>query len=160
MAFCELIEHLPTDHLHPRTAPTMVVTVDDAVLRGALVAAGLDTGEAISSGEARRLACGAGLLPAVMGGRSVPLDLGRLKRLFSDQQRLGIGLKHKTCAADGCERPFAWCELHHRRPWASLGRSDLAEAVPSCHFHHQRIHDGSFLHAQLLDGSVRFSRRT
>jgi hypothetical protein len=160
LAFCELVEHLPTDHLHPRTAATLVVTVRDDVLRGSLAAAGLDTGEALSSGEARRLACSAGLLPAVLGARSVPLDLGRSRRLFSEHQRLALGLAHTTCAADGCERPFAWCELHHRRPWASGGVTDLAEAVPLCHFHHQRVHDSGFLHARLPDGSIRFRRRT
>jgi hypothetical protein len=153
LAFCELLEHLPT-------AATVVVTIRDDALRGALAAAGLDTGETISSGEARRLACGAGIVPAVLGGRSVPLDLGRSRRLFSAQQRLAVGLTHATCAADGCDRPFARCELHHRRPWESRGPTDLADAVPLCHFHHQRIHDTGFLHAQLPDGSVRFRRRT
>jgi hypothetical protein len=112
------------------------------------------------TGEARRIACGAGILPAVPGGGAVPLDLGRLRRLFSGHQRIGVGLSHRSCAATGRERPFAWCELHHRRPWASRGRTDLADAIPLCHFHHQRIHDSGFLHAQLPDGSVRFSRRT
>ncbi|WP_151083971.1 HNH endonuclease signature motif containing protein [Nocardioides cynanchi] len=158
-AFCELLEHLPTDHLHPRTAATVVVTLDDATLRGAVAAAGLDTGDSISSGEARRLACNAGVMPAVLGGRSEVLDLGRLKRLFSPSQRIALGLRFKTCAADGCERPFAWCELHHRRPWSRQGPTDLADAVPLCHFHHQRIHDTGFVHASLPDGSVRFSRR-
>jgi hypothetical protein len=160
LAFCELLEHLPTDHLHPRTAATIVVTIDEGVLRERLVAAGLDTGDKLSTGEARRLACGAGILPAVLGGRSQVLDLGRRRRLFSDSQRIAIGVRHDTCAADGCERPFAWCELHHRQPWSHRGRTDLAEAIPLCHFHHQRIHDGGFLHRQLPDGSVRFSRRT
>ena len=161
LAFCELVEHLPTDHLHPRTAATLVVTLRDDVLRGSLAAAGLDTGESISSSEVRRLACGAGLLPAVLGGRSMPLDLGRRsRRLFSGSQRLAVGLRHSTCAADGCARPFAWCELHHRRPWASHGHTDLADAVPLCHFHHQRIHDTGFLHARLPDASIRFRRRT
>jgi hypothetical protein len=159
-AFCELLEHLPTAHLHSRAAATIVVTLDDATLRGALAAAGLDTGETISSGEARRLACTAGITPAVLGGRSEVLDLGRLKRLFSESQRVALGLRFKACAADGCERPFAWCELHHRRPWSQLGRTDLADAVPLCHFHHQRIHDTGFVHATLPDGSIRFSRRT
>ena len=31
------------------------------------------------------------------------------------------GLEHTTCAATGCERPYAWCELHHRQPWARGG---------------------------------------
>jgi hypothetical protein len=96
----------------------------------------------------------------VLGGRSEVLDLGRLKRLFSESQRVALGLRFKACAADGCERPFAWCELHHRRPWSQLGRTDLTDAVPLCHFHHQRIHDTGFVHATLPDGSVRFSRRT
>jgi hypothetical protein len=160
IAFCELVEHLPTDHLHSRTAATLVVTIDETALRGSLAAAGLDTGDSISAGEARRLACNAGIMPAVLGGRSVVLDLGRLRRLFSEQQRIACGITFKTCAADGCERPFAWCELHHRNPWSQLGRSDLAMAVPLCHFHHQRIHDTGFLHKYLADGSIRFSRRT
>jgi len=49
------------------------------------------------------------------------------------------------------ERPFAWCELHRRRPWSRQGRTDLADAVPLCHFHHRRVHDTGFVHASLPD---------
>ncbi len=159
LAFAELLEHLPTDHLHPKTAATVVVTIDHTLLLGALRTAGLDSGEIISAGEARRLACGAGILPAVLGSKSVALDLGRENRLFSEPQRLAIGIKHQTCAADGCERPFAWCELHHRQPWHRGGRTDLNQAVPLCHFHHQRIHDHGYQTRSLPDGGISFSRR-
>ena len=125
LAFCEVLEHLPTDHLHPKTAATVVVTIDEEQLRDRLKAAGLDTGEVISAGEARRLACNAGIVPAVLGGKSRVLDLGWLKRLFDEAQRIALGLIHDTCAADGCERPYAWCELHHRKPWSKGGRTDL-----------------------------------
>ncbi len=160
LAFCEVLEHLPTDHLHPKTAATVVVTIDEEQLRDRLKAAGLDTGESISAGEARRLVCNAGIIPAVLGGKSRVLDLGWLKRLFDEAQRIAVGLAHDTCAADGCERPYAWCELHHRKPWSAGGRTDLRDAVPLCHFHHQRIHDTGFVHRYLSDGRVRFSRRT
>ena len=160
LAFAELLEHLPTDHLHPKSAATVVVTIDHAVLTGARRAAGLDTGETLSAGEARRLACNAAILPAVLGGKSVALDLGRKARLFSASQRIAAGLRHDTCAASGCERPYAWCELHHRKPWAKGGRTDLDNAIPLCHRHHQWIHDDSYHHRQLPDGSLRFSRRT
>jgi len=160
LAFAELLEHVPTDHLHPRTAATVVVTIDQTVLAGALKAAHLDTGETLSAGEARRLACGAALLPAVLGTRSVALDLGGASRLFSEPQRLAVGLQHDTCAATGCARPYAWCELHHRQAWAKGGRTDLANAVPLCHQHHRWIHDTGFNHRSMPDGSVRFSRRT
>ncbi len=163
LAFAELLEHLSTDHLHPKTAATVVVTIDHTVLTGALKAAHLDTGHTISAGEARRLACGAGILPAILGSKSVTLDLGRENRLFSEAQRLALGVQHQTCAADGCERPFAWCEIHHREPWSHGGRTDLEDAVPLCHFHHQRIHDPEFSHAAVDDdrpaGALQFRRR-
>lgn len=159
-AFAELIEHLPTDHLHPATAATILVTLDESVLRGQLKAAGLDTGDTISAGQARRLACNAGLVPVVLDKASVPIDLGRRSRLFTETQRTALATSHETCAADGCERPYAWCELHHWDPWQRGGRSDLRNAVPLCHFHHRRVHDTGFVHARLPDGSVRFSRRT
>jgi hypothetical protein len=155
-AFCEILEHLPTDHLHPKTAATLVITIAEDTLRDALRVANLDTGEVISAGEARRLACGARLVPAVLGGRSIPLDLGRSARLFSETQRIAIGLTHSTCAADGCERPFAWCELHHLDPWCPDGATDLANAIPLCHFHHQRIHDRTFAHTRASNGSITF----
>ncbi len=160
LAFVELLEHLPTDRLHPKTAATVVVTIDHTVLQGALKTAGLDTGETITAGEARRLACNAGILPAILGTKSVALDLGRETRLFTEPQRLAVGLQHHTCAADGCERPFAWCELHHREPWSRGGRTDLNNAVPLCHYHHQRIHDHAYHQHEEPDGAIRFSRRT
>ena len=160
LAFTEILEHLPTDHLHPKTAATVVVTIDHTVLAGALKAAHLDTDQALSAGEARRLACNAGIVPAVIGTKSVALDLGRTSRLFSEAQRLAKGLEHKTCAATGCERPYAWCELHHRQPWSRGGRTDLAAAIPLCSQHHHWIHDTGFNHQTMPDGSIRFSRRT
>jgi len=159
-AFCELLEHLPTDHLHPRTAATLVVTLDLETLREALKVANLDTAVALSAGETRRLACNATLVPVVLGGTSLPLDLGRSARLFSETQRTALGTLHTTCAADGCERPFAWCELHHDKRWAHGGRTDLKDAVPVCHFHHQRIHDPSYQHHRRTDGSISFHQRT
>jgi hypothetical protein len=158
IALAELLEHLPTDHLHPKTAATVVVTIDHTALIEALKVAGLDTGEVISAGQARRLACTAGILPAVLRTGSVALDLGRESRLFSEAQRVAAGLGHDTCAAAGCERPYAWCELHHREPWSRGGRTDLRDAVPLCHWHHQRVHDHHYRHIWQPDGSITFRR--
>ena len=160
LALVELIEHLPTDRLHRKTAATVVVTLDLATLHDRLHAAGLDTGDLVSAAQARRLACSAGIVPAVLGGQSQPLDLGRSRRLFTEAQRVALGLHHTTCAADGCERPYAWCELHHRRPWSRGGRTDLADAVPLCGFHHRRIHDPDYDHRERPGGAVTFHRRT
>ena len=145
-AFVELIEHLPQDTLSGKVAATVVVTVDHETIMNGLGAAHLDTGQEISAGEARRLACGAGILPVVLGGRSVPLDLGRQDRFFSEAQRVALATTYTTCAASGCDRPYAWSELHHQDPWARGGRTDLAGAVPLCAHHHRRVHDPGYAH--------------
>src|SRR5262249_39590168 len=64
-AFCELLERIPTKKL-PKSGginATVVVTMTLETLLGGLKAAHLDTGEAISPGLARRLACQAGIIP-------------------------------------------------------------------------------------------------
>lgn len=145
-AFVELLEHLPTDKLSGKVAATVVVTIDHDQLKAAVGAAHLDTGHDVSAGEARRLACNAGIVPAVLGGQSVPLDLGRQERFFTEAQRVALATTYDTCAATGCDRPYAWSELHHEDPWASGARTDLALAVPVCGHHHRRIHDPRYSH--------------
>ena len=159
-AFCSLIERLPTDHLHGKVAASIIVKTDLTTLRGGLAAAGLDTGDVLSAAETRRLACTAGLVPAVLNGGSQPLDLGRAQRFFTEAQRLAGAMSHQTCAADGCDTPYAWTELHHRDPWAHGGPTDLADMVPLCGFHHQRIHDPAYHHRYRPDGAITFTRRT
>lgn len=157
-ALCELIEHLPTDKLGAG-AVNLVVHIDHDRLVDGLGAAQLDTGVRISAGEARRLACNAGIIPMVLGGGSVPLDLGRKNRLFTTGQAIALSARYDSCAAEGCDRPFAWSELHHLKPWGEGGATDLANAIPLCGHHHRRIHDQHYLWEQLPDGQVRFEHR-
>ena len=140
-ALVELIEHLPTDHLHGKVAATVVVTIDEADLTRRLAVAHQDTGDDLTAGEARRLACNAGILPVVLGGQSLPLDLGRQERFFTEHQRVALATRYDTCAAQGCDRPYSWSELHHEHPWHTGGATDLERAVPLCGFHHRRVHD-------------------
>jgi hypothetical protein len=159
IAFGQLLEHLPTDRLHGKVAATVVVTLDLDTLRDRLKVARIDTGDLLSAAGARRLACQAGLIPAVLGGKSLPLDLGRQQRLYSEHQRVAGAVRHSTCVADGCEVPYAWSELHHRRPWSRGGRTDLDDLFPLCGFHHRRIHDPDYQHRHGPAG-VTFHRRT
>ncbi len=159
-AFLELCEHLPTDGLaqHGRVGATLAIHLDHERLLDGLGAARLDSGTEISAGEARRLACNAGILPLVYGGASVPLDAGREARLHTKTQRIALSSRHDTCAAEGCERPFAWCEIHHPHAWALGGRTDLT-GVPLCGWHHRRAHDDRYDLRHLASGEVRFRRR-
>ncbi len=157
-AFLELLEHLPETG-HTRSGVTLVVHVEEAQLRAGVGAATLETGGRVSIGEVRRLACEAGIMPLVMGGRSLPLDLGMSSRLFTKAQAVALSALHDSCAAEGCDRPFAWCELHHRHEWGHGGPTDIANAAPLCGWHHRRVHDPQYEHRWLPDGSVRFRHR-
>lgn len=151
LAFLELLEHLPTDRLNGKVAATVIATVDVGTLRAGIGVARLDTGHDISASEARRLACNAGILPAVLGGPSLPLDVGRADRFFTETQRVALASAYTECAATGCDRPYSWCELHHEEPWAGGGRTDLHLAVPLCGYHHRRMHDPRFVTAISTD---------
>ncbi|RNL65431.1 HNH endonuclease [Nocardioides marmoriginsengisoli] len=158
LALVELLEHLPTNHLHSKVAATVVVTIDHTRLTAAIGAAGLDTGDSLSAGNLRRLACNSGILPAILDGPSLPLDLGRTNRLYTETQRVALATRHQTCAAHGCERPYAWCELHHEVPWSHGGTTNLDQAIPLCGFHHRRIHDPDYHHRHQTDG-IHFTQR-
>ena len=157
LAFTHLLEHLPTDHLHPKTAATIVITLPLTDLHARLRAATLDTGDHISAGTARRLACTAGLIPAVLGGPSLPLDLGRRTRLFTDTHRIALATRYTSCAATGCDRPYAWTELHHRDPWSHGGPTNLDHAVPLCRAHHTQLHTGTLQHTLTQDPTGRYT---
>ena len=161
-ALCELIERYPA-HKLPHTggiSATLVVTLDLDVLLGRLDKAGLlETGEKISPAQARRLACEAGIIPAVLDGNSQPLDLGRRRRLYTDYQRLAMHLRDRGCRAEGCDRTSG-LHAHHKHRWADGGRTDLAAGVSLCPWHHARAHDGSYQTTYHTNGTVTYHRRT
>lgn len=161
LAFCALVEHLPVDGLptHGGTPVGVTVTLDHERLVAGVGAATLDTGHRLSASAVRRLACDHALIPAVLGGASEVLDLGRRRRLFTAAQRTAHAIAHPTCQAEGCELPAAWCEAHHRTPWGRGGTTDLAELAFLCSFHHHRAHDPAYETTWSEAGRARFHRR-
>ncbi len=162
-AFCSLLEAFPSDAmpLHGGSATSVVVTVDYEQLKAGLGSAITDDGTTSSIPEVRRLACQAGIIPAVMGGKSQPLDLGRSSRFYKHHQRIAMALEHPTCRAVGCTVPAAWCEAHHGGdPWVRGGPTDLKGGRLLCPWHHHRAHDPAYEAKHLPDGSLRFHRRT
>ena len=138
----------------------MLITMALDKLRDGLGAARLDTGTHISGGEARRLACNAGLVPVVLDGTSrVARPRAHQAAAFTDAQRMALAAVHETCGVAGCERPFAWCEIHHLEAWLDGGLTDLDNALPVCGHHHRRAHDGRFDLRRHPDGEWRFHRR-
>ncbi len=136
----------------------MTIPLDD--LRAATGVGVLGDGTPITAGEVRRLACAAGIVPAVLGGRSEVLDLGRSRRLFTAAQRKALAIAQPTCRAEGCTVPAPWCEAHHaQQTWSRGERTDLANGQLLCAWHHRRAHDDRYDRSLMADGSVRFHRR-
>jgi hypothetical protein len=165
-AFGDLIERFPAHRL-PESGglnATVVVLLDFDKLLSGIGTAVLDTGERISAGLARRMACEAGIVPAVyrrvLGGASVVLDLGRKTRLHTKAQRVALTIRDGGCTAEGCDRPAAWCHAHHDIPWVDGGDTSVANGRLLCPFHHGRAHSPAYDVQHLPDGKIAFHRRT
>ncbi|MGK3209348.1 DUF222 domain-containing protein, partial [Amycolatopsis sp. MEPSY49] len=76
-----------------------------------------DTGT-MSAAEARVHACDSMIIPAVLGEKSEPLNLGRLRRLISAGLRRALYLRDRGCAFPGCHRPPRHCQGHHIQHWS------------------------------------------
>ena len=160
-AFVELIQRYPTKTL-PKTGglnATVVVLMTLDTLMDGLKAAHLDTGEAISPGQARRLACEAGIIPAVLGGNSQVLDLGRKRRFYTEAQRIAKTIEAGGCEVDGCDWPPGMTHLHHPTRWADGGQTNR-DAIMICPCHHARAHDQRYDMTKLPTGKYGFHRRT
>ena len=110
VAFTEILEAVDARWLptHGGVGATVVVTMTLDQLLADLDTAGvctLDTGGHLSAAEARRLACRAGIIPMVLGSRSVVLDAGTKTRLHTEPMRLAMGVRDRGCTAAGCGRP-------------------------------------------------------
>ena len=165
-ALCELLERLPADRLPSQggVSATVVILLDFDKLLSGLGTARLDTGEQVSAALARRLACEAGVIPAVIrrlvDGRSVVLDMGRKRRLHTEHQRIALTIEQGGCTAEACTRPAGWCHAHHVEPWASGGGTSVSNGRLLCGHHHRKAHSPDYDTHRLPDGQLRFHRRT
>lgn len=120
----------------------VVVTMDLATLEARLQSAWalLPSGAQISPATARRLACDAEVIPAVLGSDGQVLDLGRASRTFSPAVRRAAILRDgDRCVFPGCQTRRKEC--HHIIEWADGGLSDLDNAAWLCGFHHWLVHE-------------------
>ncbi|MDQ1106461.1 HNH endonuclease signature motif containing protein [Nocardioides zeae] len=160
-AFQQLLETLDHKDLPNGggTGATVVVTMTLESLLGGLTSASLDTGGTISASEARRLACEAGLIPAVLGTKSEVLDLGRTARFHTRAMRLAMATRDRGCVAEGCDRPPHQCHAHHLQAWSAGGHTNTRDGCLLCDQHHHQIHDPLYLTERLGTGKLRFTRR-
>jgi hypothetical protein len=125
----------------------LVVHVDWEWLRGEAGEAGLcETvdGVELPVETVRRMACDAGILPAVMSGDGIVKDMGRSVRTATPGQRSRLAAMHATCGLGPCQVPFSRCRIHHVVFWGKHGATDEELLIPACDKHHHLLHEGGW----------------
>src|SRR6266568_2707131 len=117
----------------------------------------VEDGPAISVSTAQMLACTAALSWMTHGEAGAVLALGRRRR------RPSSAIRRAARERDGCRCRFPGCEsrrvdLHHIQHWASGGRTDLANLISLCPYHHKLVHDRGYLIAAPPGGTFAFYR--
>jgi hypothetical protein len=132
-----------------RRKPSLIVGVDYPTLVGGIEATGRPAefadGSPIPIEAVRRIACEADIIPVVLGGDGMPLDVGRSSRLATPPQRAALRTMYRTCALDDCDIPFDDCDIHHLVEWGEhLGETNLDDLLPLCSRDHHRAHEGGW----------------
>ena len=165
-ALLDMCGHGPAEGAHPSTAvrAEIVVLIDLETLQTGLhqdTTCRTSMGADLPVDSVRRLACQADIIPAVLNGSGVPIDVGRQNRLATARQRRLIFAMYRTCAVPECGVPVHHCAPHHITYWENGGRTDLSNLVPLCSRHHHAAHEGGWrlrlddertLHVTLPDG--------
>ncbi len=117
----------------------LLLIADYDVITGELGKARLADGTAIPAQKVREMACDAEVLPAIFRGPSLPLDVGRTRRLASPAQRIALIARDRGCV--GCGASADWCQAHHIIPWSAKGVTDLDNLCLLCSRCHHKVHD-------------------
>jgi Domain of unknown function (DUF222) len=128
-----------------RRVPEVSVLIDHDTLSDGLhddSVCETDEGQALPPDTVRRLCCDADIIPIVLNGAGVALDVGRERRVATRAQRRALRAMYRTCAHPGCTVRFADCDIHHVTPWNRGGRTCLANLLPLCSRHHHLVHEG------------------
>jgi Domain of unknown function (DUF222)/HNH endonuclease len=106
-------------------------------------------GTGLDRATVERLLCDAALHRVVTQGRSSILDYGSSTRTIPAPLFNALVIRDQRCRFPGCDRPAAWCEGHHVRPWLRGGPTQISNLVLLCSRHHHLLHHPHW-HAKLL----------
>lgn len=141
---------------------TVFVTTSVESLQAQLQDAGAIPAELVGSGPipaatARRLACDANIIPAVLDGQSRILDLGTAKRSIPKYLRAAVTARDHHCRFDDCQHPIE--EVHHVIFWSHGGPTSLENLAGLCRAHHHAVHERGFTLTGNANKTLTVSRR-
>ncbi|WP_262365479.1 HNH endonuclease signature motif containing protein [Gordonia sp. OPL2] len=112
----------------PRTHVLLTIPADNPRLSE------LEHMGSVTRATMNRLACDPTITPLLVDGETVPLDVGRDKRLFTPAQRTALYIRDRCCIK--CGAPAERCHAHHIDHWSQGGDTCLENGCllcPSCH---------------------------
>ena len=89
-----------------------------------------------------RLCCDASIARIITKGKGLVINAGRTTRVVSRAQRVAVVQRDRYCRFHGCHKPARFGEIHHIRPWAAGGPTDLNNLALLCWTHQHLIHAG------------------
>jgi hypothetical protein len=142
-----------------RQRPTVMVTIDIDVLEGRADGVGYTADGDIIPADAVRVLCENANLQRVLTSKSLPIDVGRSKRLATNTQYAALVARDGGCRF-GCDVPATWCEVDHIDEWEHGGHTNLNKLWLLCCYHHAYRHrpdvtlhgDANNLTIELPDG--------
>jgi hypothetical protein len=141
-------EHLPRE---AGERPHLFLSMSWETLRSGLGQVTLGNGSLVGVPEGRRLACIAGVIPAILDTDGAVLELGRMTRKISPDLRRVLRQRDGGCAFPGCHRPPTWCDAHHVIEWQDGGPTNLGNLVLLCSHHHRVVHHTEW-EIQMING--------
>ena len=102
------------------------------------------TGAPLTAATIQRLSCDGATTEVTLDSFGQPLDVGREHRTFTPKQRIALAIRDGGCRFGDCDKEPSMTEAHHIVPWAQGGRTDLANGILLCKFHHLLVHNNGW----------------
>ncbi|TCO40638.1 HNH endonuclease signature motif containing protein, partial [Actinocrispum wychmicini] len=157
-AFADVLKmaaHSPDLPTHNGLRTEVAVTITYKELQDALDNAVLTDNTSLTARDARRLACDARIIPAVLGTHSQPLDVAVPAYTTPAHIRRALVLRDRGCAFPACDRPANVCDSHHVLEWRKGGPTKLQNLALLCTHHHRLIHHSDW-QAEMVNGRPQF----
>ncbi len=84
--------------------------------------------------------CDASFAALVMDGPKVILEYGASTPGIPAPLRRAVQRRDRCCQFEGCDRSWAWCDVHHLTERGKGGPTELWNLALLCRFHHTHVH--------------------
>ncbi|MDT0223858.1 DUF222 domain-containing protein [Gordonia sp. AC31] len=92
----------------------------------------------VSHATAKQVSCDGSLTEIILDSEGVPLQMGHTHRLYPAHLRKAIIIRDACCIK--CGAPPSHTQVHHIKPWADGGPTDLDNGCLLCQRCHTQVH--------------------